>query len=196
VSDAATLSERLEAWLDADELKTISGLCARFGPQSFALAFVVLLALPALPIPTRTETLNFEIVAALLALELLAGRSEVWVPKRWHSTELRVLTSAKGSRVLLKRIRWFERFSRPRFTPVLTSPLAPRVFGLLVLALTAVAFLAPPFTGLDTLPALGVVVLSLGVLLSDAVLAGIGLLIGAAGVALVVGLGHAIVRLL
>jgi hypothetical protein len=29
------------------------------------------------------------------------------------------------------------------------------------------AFFAPPFTGLDTLPALGVVLLSLGVLLKD-----------------------------
>jgi len=39
------------------------------------------------------------------------------------------------------------------------------VFGLLVLGGSAGAFLAPPFTGLDTLPALGVVLLSLGVLL-------------------------------
>lgn len=194
--DAAPLSERLEAWLDADEPKTIAGMCERFGQQSFAVLFVVLLALSALPIPTGGVTHVLDIVAMLLSLELIAGRREVWVPKRWCGTELRVLTSERGASALLKRIRWFERFSRPRLSSVLTSPIAPRVYGLLVLVLSATAFLAPPFTGLDTLPALGVVVLSLGVLLSDSLLAGIGLGIGAAGLALVIGLGGAVLRLL
>jgi hypothetical protein len=48
---------------------------------------------------------------------------------------------------------------------------------------------------LDTLPSLGVVVLSLGVLLGDIVIAGIGIGIGAAGLALVIGLGNAITKL-
>ncbi len=43
------------------------------------------------------------------------------------------------------------------------------------------AFVAPPFTGLDTLPSLGVVLISLGVLLDDALLALIGLVVGAVG---------------
>jgi hypothetical protein len=58
-----------------------------------------------------------------------------------------------------------------------------------VFALSLTAFLAPPFSGLDTLPALGVVVLALGVLLEDFVLAAAGLLIGAVGAVLVIGLG-------
>jgi hypothetical protein len=58
------------------------------------------------------------------------------------------------------------------------------------------AFLAPPFSGLDTLPALGVVVMSLGVLLADFLLVAAGTLIGWAGVAAVVGLGGFIVRAL
>jgi hypothetical protein len=57
------------------------------------------------------------------------------------------------------------------------------------------AFLAPPFSGLDTLPSLGVVVLGLGVLLGDIVIAGVGAAIGTVGVALVVGLGKAITKL-
>ena len=57
------------------------------------------------------------------------------------------------------------------------------------------AFLAPPFSGLDTLPALGVVVMSLGVLLADFVLVAAGTLIGCLGVAAVIGLGGLVVRL-
>jgi hypothetical protein len=65
------------------------------------------------------------------------------------------------------------------------------VLGLLVLAGSAGAFLAPPFTGLDTLPSLGVVLLSLGVLLQDFVVVVLALVVGAAGVVLTVVVGHA-----
>ncbi len=67
-------------------------------------------------------------------------------------------------------------------------------FGVLALAGTVGAFLAPPFTGLDTLPALGVVLLSLGVLLEDSLVAIAGVLIGAAGVLLELVLGRAVVN--
>jgi hypothetical protein len=52
------------------------------------------------------------------------------------------------------------------------------------------AFFAPPFTGLDTLPSLGVVLLSLGVLLEDFVVV-LGLVVGATGIVLTVVVGHA-----
>ena len=64
-------------------------------------------------------------------------------------------------------------------------------FGVLVFVLTLTAFLAPPFTGLDTLPSLGVVLLSLGVLLDDSLLALVGIVVGAVGALLVVILGKA-----
>jgi hypothetical protein len=51
--------------------------------------------------------------------------------------------------------------------------------------------LAPPFSGLDTLPSLGVVLLSLGVLLEDFVVVVLALVVGAAGIVLVLVLGHA-----
>jgi hypothetical protein len=68
------------------------------------------------------------------------------------------------------------------------------VFGALVMIGTAAAFLAPPFSGLDTLPALGVVVLSVGVLVEDLVIVCAGMAIGAGGIALVLALGRAAIR--
>jgi hypothetical protein len=59
---------------------------------------------------------------------------------------------------------------------------------------TAGAFFAPPFTGLDTLPALGVVLLSLGVLLEDVIVVAIGLVVGVAGVVLEIVVGSAVVH--
>jgi hypothetical protein len=53
------------------------------------------------------------------------------------------------------------------------------------------AFVAPPFTGLDTLPSLGVVLLSLGVLLEDVLVVVAALVAGILGIVLEVALGSA-----
>ena len=65
------------------------------------------------------------------------------------------------------------------------------MFGVLVAAGSVAAFVAPPFSGLDTLPSLGVVLLSLGVLLEDVAVAAAAIAIGAAGVGLEIVLGRA-----
>jgi hypothetical protein len=106
------VSDRLERWFGGDQSRTLGGLVALFGEKSFAVVFIVLMAVPALPLPTGGITHVFEAVTMLLALSL-------------------------------------------------------------------VAFAAPPFSGRDTLPALGVVLVALGVLLEDFVLAVAGLIIGA-----------------
>ena len=82
----------------------------------------------------------------------------------------------------MRLIRRLERLSRPRLTFLFDHRLSNIVFGVLVIAGCAGAFLAPPFTGLDTLPALGVVLLSLGVLLEDFLVVVVGIVVGAAGV--------------
>ena len=188
-------SVRLEAWLKADRKKTLGDLTDRFDNESFALLFVLLLAVAALPIPTGGVTHVLEIVAMLLALELIVGRSDIWIPKRWIDRELPALGRPAFAEALLKRVRWFERFARPRGSWFLERRLTNIRFGLAVFGFSLVAFLAPPFSGHDTLPALGVVVMSLGVLFGDAVIALAGVAIGGVGVALVVGLGHLISKL-
>ena len=61
----------------------------------------------------------------------------------------------------MRMIRRLERFSRPRLSFLLRHRLGDIVFGLLVIGGSIGGFVAPPFTGLDTLPALGVVLLAL-----------------------------------
>ena len=193
--EEAKISAQLEEWLQSDRKKTIGTLVDTFGPRSFAILFMVLLALPALPLPTGAVSHALEIVAMLLALELIVCRDDVWLPKRFQDKELRGVTGPKFTRALVNRIRWFEKFSRPRMAGLFQHRLAGIVFGAAVFVFTLTAFLAPPFSGLDTLPSLGVVVLSLGVLLGDIVIAGLGVGIGSLGVTLVVGLGKAISKL-
>ena len=56
------------------------------------------------------------------------------------------------------------------------------------------AAVAPPFSGLDTLPALGAVVVCLAIILEDVLVLGIGTAIGLGGIALIVTIGAALFR--
>jgi hypothetical protein len=154
------------------------------------------MALPALPLPTGGVTHVFEVVVVLLALELIAGRREVWIPGRLRRVELSQGFRDRLARVLLPRLRKLEGRSHPRFAFLFGHRLSGIPFGVVVLVLTVAAFFAPPFTGLDTLPALGVVVASFGYLARDALLVLIGMLIGAAGIVLIIGLGTALAKAL
>ena len=185
------LSDRLEEWLGGEQPKTIGNLVDVFEEKSFAVLFVLLLAVPALPLPTGGVTHVFEVIAALLALELIVGRQKVWLPERWRAREISPEMRKRFSDKLLPRIRWIERHSHAHLGFLLSHRLSGVAFGLVTLGLIVTAFLAPPFTGLDTLPALGVVLLSLGILLEDPLLGIAGLVIGAAGVLLVIFLGKA-----
>ena len=91
----------------------------------------------------------------------------------------------------MKMIRRLEKVTRPRLRVLFHHRLSSVVFGVLVIGGWVAAFFAPPFTGLDTLPALGVVLLSLAVLLEDFLLAVVSFAVGAAGVFLSVFLGTA-----
>ena len=188
------LSDQLERWLTGDGEKTLGSLIETFGDKSFAVLFVVLLGVPALPLPTGGATHVFEIIAALIALQLIAGRRQVWLPDRWLKLEFTGEKQQKFVTALAKLIRRLERLSRPRLRSLLRGRFSDRVFGLLVVAGSAGAFFAPPFTGLDTLPALGVVLLSLGVLLEDFAVVAAGVLVGAAGIVLEIALGAAAIH--
>jgi hypothetical protein len=185
------VSDDLELWLGSEGEKTLGSLIEVFQEKSFAILFVVLLGVPALPLPTGGATHVFEVIAALLALELMAGRREIWLPQRWRKLELAGDRQQRFIAALMKMIRRLERYSKPRLRFLFDRRSSNIVFGLLVIGGSAGAFLAPPFTGLDTLPALGVVLLSLGVLLEDFLVVVAALIVGSAGVMLEIVLGSA-----
>jgi hypothetical protein len=185
------VSDALERWLSGEGDKTLGGLIELFDQKSFALLFVLLLGVPALPLPTGGATHVFEIVAILLAVQLVAGSKRIWLPRRWRGMELAGPRQRRFLSGLMKMIRRLEKLSKPRLRFLFNHRLSNAVFGLLVVGGAVAAFLAPPFTGLDTLPSLGVVLLSLGVLLEDILLVVAALVVGAAGVTLEIFLGSA-----
>lgn len=193
-ADGATIGDELADWLSGDGDKTVGSLIQVFGSKSFALLFVLLLGVSALPIPTGGATHIFDIVAVLVAGQLVIGRDHVWIPRRWRSLRLAGGRQERFIKLLQRFIRRLERLSKPRLAFLFDHRLSNAVFGLLVIAFTVAAFLAPPFSGLDTFPGLGVVLVSLGVLLEDFLIVGVGLAAGVGGIALTITLGSAALK--
>ena len=69
-----------------------------------------------------------------------------------------------------------------------------RLVGLLLMGFAVGAAIAPPFSGLDTLPAMGAVAVALSIILEDIVVLAIGAAIGTGGIILILTIGAAIVR--
>ena len=188
-------SDELEAWLHNGQPNTLSNLYEVFGERSFAIFFLLLMAIPALPIPTGGITHVFEIFVMILCLQMVVGRRTIWIPRFVLKKELGKNTEEKVIPALIKKIRWAEKYSRPRLSGLMNNPVMRSIVGIIVFGMTLGAFLAPPFSGLDTLPAMGVVIISLGMILGDFAGLVIGTIVGALGVAISVGLGTAIFRI-
>jgi hypothetical protein len=153
-----------------------------------------LLGVPALPLPTGGVTHVFEIIVVILAAQLLVGRETIWLPERWRKLDLGGPRQQRFITGLIKWIGRLENVSKPRLQFLFGHRLSNVVFALLIIVAAVGAFAAPPFTGLDTLPALGGVLIALGVLLEDFAIVVAGLLAAAAGVALEFFLGKAAVN--
>jgi len=189
-------SIHLADWLNSKEPKTLGQLQTKFGSKSFAVAFMLLMILTALPLPTAGLTHALDIITMLLALELIAGRQTIWLPKWANQKSLGKIMTKKALPKILKWVTWFERLSRPRLSLLFLQPWLLRFTGLLVLVFTLAAFFAPLFTGLDTLPGLGVVLVALGWLFEDSAIFTVGMVLGSLGILLEASLGVAIFHLL
>ncbi len=195
MADDEPFSDQLERWLRSDGPKTLGALGDVFGEKSFAVTILLLMFVPALPLPTGGITHVFEAITCLLALQMVLGRTTIWLPDRWRQRPLGGATTDKGLPFMIKRIRWFERFARPRAAALFRNTWAARALGLVLIAFAVGAALAPPFSGLDTLPAMGAVGVTLAIILEDIVVLAIGLAIGTGGIVLIVTVGAAVVRL-
>jgi hypothetical protein len=187
-------SEQLETWLRSDQPKTLGDLERVFAEKSFAVLVVVLMLIPALPAPTGGVTHLFELITMTLAVQMMIGLRSPWLPKRWQRRELGRIMTGKAIPFIVRRLRTFERISRARKPELFDRWWMLRLIGALIFVLALGAAVAPPFSGLDTLPSLGAVVVALALIQEDIVMLFVGAAIGAGGVALVVTVGLTVLK--
>lgn len=132
----------------------------------------------------------------ILALQLIAGRSSVWLPKAVSDRSIDRALFAKIVHYSLPWVERIEKLARPRLWPGATV-LADRVIGVACFVLAALLFLPIPFA--NGVPALAIIALGLALSERDGVwlIAGfIGTVFGIGFVATIIGGGTlAIARL-
>lgn len=190
--DPKPASQQLREWRDAEGEKTLGGLVDALGAGGFAIIFIVLLGPAALPLPTGGITHVLEVAAMLGALQLIFGRNSVWVPNRWRGVKFEEGSKAKFIDGLVNTTTKLERYAKPRLRWLFGHWVSNVVYGLAVLIGSLAAFLAPPFTGLDTVPALGVVIVSVGMIMEDIAYVIAGALMIAIAPVLMITVGDAI----
>jgi hypothetical protein len=173
----------LAALADADRVPVRLGdLVDRTADRGFGLLLLVL-GLPMLVpfLPPGSSTVVGPIYA-VCAVQMLRGTPRPWMPRRFRDWVL----SPAAARALRDRgvpiVRRLERLSRPRGLWV-NERVAMRVAGVMVLLMGVV--LLSPLPLLNTLPALAVMLIGVGLLNRDAVFMVAGLLAGATALALV-----------
>jgi hypothetical protein len=185
-------SDELERWLRSDGEKTLGSMSTVFAERSFAAMILLLMILPATPLPTGGVTHVFEVITVLLGLQMVIGRRTIWLPARFARRSLGATTTDKAIPFIVKVVKKVERFSRPRGARLFQNGIFYRLIGVVVIAFAVAAALAPPFTGLDTLPALGAVVVALSMIQKDVLVLALGVALGAGGIALALTVGAAL----
>src|SRR3954467_11347362 len=128
------VSDQIERWLDESDDHTVGALLDLFEEKSFAILFIMLLGVSALPLPTGGATHVFDVIAVLVAAQLVVGRKRISMPKRWCRGPLAGSKQQGFLNGLLKLLRFLERSSHPRLHVLFDHRASNIVFGLTVIA--------------------------------------------------------------
>ncbi|CAN5672107.1 exopolysaccharide biosynthesis protein [soil metagenome] len=161
---------------------TLNEILEIAGERTFGFLFVLLSLPSALPIPAPGYSVPFGIVMLLLALQLIAGSEQPWLPEKFRKKGFERSTVQGFLRKGMPWLKRIETVARPRLTPVCTSRVGRMVIGCAI-ALMSISMMIPiPLT--NTLPAIGIFVTGFGLLDDDGAISLAGLTICVMGTAL------------
>ncbi|MCH2037048.1 MAG: exopolysaccharide biosynthesis protein [Rickettsiales bacterium] len=147
--------------------------------RGFGILFIIFCAIPALPIPAQGIATILALPVMLLALQLIIGKDEIWLPQFIRKKSVGSGKVIKVTRMALPLMKRFEYLSRPRLL-FMTRPLMERIIGVFVL-LSSISMAMPiPFS--NTIPSIGIVIMSLGMIEKDGLAIMGGMMIGITGV--------------
>ena len=160
---------------DRDTPVTLNEILEIAGERTFGFLFVLLSLPSALPIPAPGYSVPFGIVMFLLAVQLIVGSEQPWLPEKFRK---KGFERKQIQGLLRKGIPWLQKIelvAKPRLTPVCTSRLGRTIIGCAI-ALMSISMMIPiPLT--NTLPAIGIFVTGFGLLDDDGAISLAGLTI-------------------
>lgn len=146
-----------------------------FEDRGFAV-LLFFLALPAaLPVPAIGLNMIIALPILLLTLQQIAGRKKVWLPEAVKSRNIKTSHLHGFIDKSLPFIRFTERFVTHRLA-FLSSPLATPIIGIFGTVFALSITLPVPLT--NTVPAMAIALMSIGIILRDGIAVILGLLLG------------------
>lgn len=137
---------------------------------------LILFSVPAaLPVPAAGYSTLLSVPLLIIGLRLLAGYDNLWLPARLRQRPFN--TASFNRRVvdaMLRLVQVVERFSSPRLTGLVRTPVMRVVIGLVICALACSMLL--PIPGTNTAPAFGIFLIGFSLLEDDGVLLLAGIL--------------------
>lgn len=188
------LSDELQRFFFEEErepqvkLADILGLA---GERIWGFLFVIISLPSALPVPAPGYSTPFGIVIFLLAVQLVVGSEQPWLPQRVRNYKLEL---EQAQRIVKKAIPWLRRIeavARPRLDYVCASRPGRIVIGAIIALMSLSMMIAIP--GTNTLPAIGVFVTGFGLLEEDGAISLAGLVLCVIGASLSISILVAIV---
>jgi hypothetical protein len=165
-----SLAETLENALASEHQSgpSIGELTDAVGEKGFGLVLVLLSLPSALPVPAPGYSTPFGIVIALLALQMLMGRQTVWLPARLQRIRIKPSLADKMIRAATKFLRAVEHLIRPRQLWIRTR-LGQSGLAIVILIMACLMMLPIPLT--NTLPAMVIFLIGVGLSEEDGLLA-------------------------
>jgi len=194
-SSEQRLSEIFARTLDAnaDGVVVLGEVLDKAGDRGYGF-LLILLAIPAfIPILPPGTSGVLGALMSIVALQMLFGLKQPWFPKRWRNKVLspKVVQAIQTRGVAM--LRQIERVSHPRGRRLTRNGVILRLSALVVIGLALV--LSSPMPFMNTLPALGVLLIGVGLANHDLYFLSAGWGIGIV-VVLIVALGiEALLRL-
>ncbi|MFT6059639.1 MAG: hypothetical protein ACJAS5_001075 [Lentimonas sp.] len=165
-----SLAETLENALASEHQSgpSIGELTDAVGEKGFGLVLVLLSLPSALPVPAPGYSTPFGIVIALLALQMLMGRQTVWLPARLQRIRIKPSLADKMIRTATKFLRAVEHLICPRQRWIRTR-LGQSGLAIVILIMACLMMLPIPLT--NTLPAMVIFLIGVGLSEEDGLLA-------------------------
>jgi hypothetical protein len=151
--------QAIDAGAGDDGVK-VSGIVDRLDERAFGL-LILLLTIPCL-VPGLPGAQIIAIGIFLLALQVVVGRREPWLPGWFMRAQVKKSWISSIAGFADKRLRWTEQLARPRLR-FLTTGLGERIAAL-IMALAAVTVMLPIT---NTIPSIALTLLSLGLIQRD-----------------------------
>ena len=154
---------------------TLENVLDLAGERIFGFLFVILSLPSALPLPAPVISIPFGIIMIVLAVQLIIGREEPWLPKKFAKRPIKLETAQKFVKKGIPFLQKIEAVSRPRLPFVCTTIPGKIIIGLVIALMSS--FMMIPIPGTNTLPAIGIFVTGFGLLEDDGAISLAGLTI-------------------